>query len=401
MQPQQQNNAAQVNYGEDNDFTRLLSKQTTVPGFENEASFELLMRQAKLWANNNLVPVNYRSRIEKKNGNETTFTDNPNAIANCCIAINIATRLKADILMVMQNLYVIEGRPSWSSLWIIAALNSCVKFSPVRFELKDLGQREVTYTVTKWDNSSGRGVKKEIEQKQIISDKICIAYVIEKATGERLDSAPVSMEMAIQEGWYQKNGSKWQTMPDLMLRYRSAAFLGKLYAPELLMGMQTVEELEDISADYGNLSAPSSGYSQPNDSSDGVDEIIERINDSSEPDELALIKSEIDGMSGESRKKAVKAYTKRMNYFKEQAKQSAQPIDNTPLSSPEPTPPEEVNAETGEISTDHLDWLSFLQGSSDREELDRRWLEVPDEYGDNAEMVEAYKLMAIKFKGGA
>jgi len=53
--------------------------------------------------------------------------------------------------------------------------------------------------------------------------------------------------MAVDEGWYNRKGSKWKTMPDLMLRYRSASFLGKLYAPECLMGMQTVEELHDIS----------------------------------------------------------------------------------------------------------------------------------------------------------
>ena len=55
--------------------------------------------------------------------------------------------------------------------------------------------------------------------------------------------------MAIDEGWYSKNGSKWRTMPEQMLRYRAASFWCSTYSPELSMGMRTVEEnVED--ADY-------------------------------------------------------------------------------------------------------------------------------------------------------
>ena len=35
-------------------------------------------------------------------------------------------------------------------------------------------------------------------------------------------------------------------MPELMLHYRAASFFGGLYAPEVLMGMQTTEEVNDI-----------------------------------------------------------------------------------------------------------------------------------------------------------
>jgi hypothetical protein len=54
------------------------------------------------------------------------------------------------------------------------------------------------------------------------------------------------MAMAKREGWATKSGSKWQTMPDLMIRYRAAAFWGRLYIPELLVGIQTQEEVLDI-----------------------------------------------------------------------------------------------------------------------------------------------------------
>jgi len=52
--------------------------------------------------------------------------------------------------------------------------------------------------------------------------------------------------MAAAEGWATKAGSKWKTMPELMLRYRAAAFFGRLYAPDILMGMQTAEEAVDV-----------------------------------------------------------------------------------------------------------------------------------------------------------
>jgi hypothetical protein len=48
--------------------------------------------------------------------------------------------------------------------------------------------------------------------------------------------------MAKAEGWYNKAGSKWKTMPELMLMYRAAAFFARLYTPDLTMGFKTAEE---------------------------------------------------------------------------------------------------------------------------------------------------------------
>ena len=86
---------------------------STEPGFANAGTFELLQRAAKLLSSSTLVPPQYRSRIEKKEyGKVVGYEDNPNAVANCVIALNIARRMRADELMVMQNLYIVEGRPS-------------------------------------------------------------------------------------------------------------------------------------------------------------------------------------------------------------------------------------------------------------------------------------------------
>ncbi|MDQ6212331.1 hypothetical protein [Achromobacter insolitus] len=214
------------------------------PGFSSLQGFELMQRAARLLSSSTLVPVAYRQTIEKldRYGNVKESRENPNALANSVVALNMAQRMGADPLMVMQNLYIVEGRPSWSSQWIIAAINGCGRFSPLRFRIESRGEREVEYKSTYWDNNQ-RHTKVE---KVKINDKVCVAWAIEKETGEVIESPAVSIEMAVLEGWYTKNGSKWQTMDEVMLRYRTASFFGKLYAPELLMGLQTVEEAQDI-----------------------------------------------------------------------------------------------------------------------------------------------------------
>ncbi len=104
------------------------------PGFGSLQSYELMLRTAKLLSSSTLVPAAYRANDDKK-------VENKNAIPNCVIALNMACRMGADPLMVMQNLYVVEGRPSWSSQWIIAAINGCGRFSPLRFEIRSLGEK--------------------------------------------------------------------------------------------------------------------------------------------------------------------------------------------------------------------------------------------------------------------
>ncbi|AJG19032.1 hypothetical protein [Cupriavidus basilensis] len=213
-------------------------------GFGSSQSFELMQRAANLLSSSTLVPAAYRKVIEKldKYGNVKESRENPNALANSVVALNMAQRMGADPLMVMQNLYIVEGRPSWSSQWIIAAVNGCGRFSPLRFDIQVLGKKTVERIETVWQNGDRSTVTKKVE----IIDKVAVAWAIEKETKERLESPPVTIEMAVKEGWYTKNGSKWQTMDEVMLRYRTASFFGKLYAPELLMGLQSVEEAQDI-----------------------------------------------------------------------------------------------------------------------------------------------------------
>jgi hypothetical protein len=182
---------------------QVLSTEQSHPqsvSFGNSQQFEHAQRVAKMLSVSNLIPENFR-----------------NNIPNTMIALEMANRIGASPLMVMQNMYVVHGKPSWSSQFIISAINACGRFTPLRFEVTGTG-----------DTLS------------------CVAWAYEKGTKDRLDSPTVTMAMAIAEGWVNKSGSKWKTMPELMIRYRAAAFFGRLYAPDILMGMQTAEEVDDF-----------------------------------------------------------------------------------------------------------------------------------------------------------
>lgn len=171
-------------------------------GFGSSQGFEQLQRAAKLLASSTLVPKEYQGNLP-----------------NCVIALNMANRIGADPLLVMQNLYLVHGRPGWSSQFLIATFNQCGRFSAMRFEFTG------------------------VEGK---ADWGCRAWATEKATGERIEGSWITMTMAKAEGWVDKSGSKWKTMPQQMLQYRAASFLVRAFAPELSMGLQTQDELRDI-----------------------------------------------------------------------------------------------------------------------------------------------------------
>jgi hypothetical protein len=163
----------------------------------NTEKFELVQRQAKALSLSTMIPKDYQ-----------------NNIPNTLVALEMAQRIGASPLMVMQNLHIIHGRPSWSSTFVIAALNACGRFSAMRFEMDG-------------------------------ADK-CRAVATERETNHVLEGPWVTMQMAKEEGWLSKAGSKWKTMPELMMRYRAAAFFGRLYAPEIMMGMHTEFEVQDM-----------------------------------------------------------------------------------------------------------------------------------------------------------
>jgi len=174
------------------------TKSNSIGMFENLTDmtcFDNAQRMAKALMSSPIVPKEYSGNI-----------------GSTLIAIEMATRLHVSPLTVMQNLHIIHGRPSWSSQFIISAINACGRFEPLRYDKTETS---------------------------------CRAWTIDK-TGERLEGPMVTLEMAKAEGWSTKNGSKWKTMPELMLMYRSASMFGRLYAPDVLMGMYDEHEQRDI-----------------------------------------------------------------------------------------------------------------------------------------------------------
>ena len=168
--------------------------------FGTSDNFIMAMQMAKALSESTIVPQTYQK--------------NP---SNCLIAIEQAQRMNISPLMVMQNLYPIQGKPSWSSKFLIASINAGRKFD-----------MELQYDETK--DKDGKPYS-------------CVAWTMKN--GRRIEGMEVNMQMAKDEGWLGKNGSKWKTMPQLMLRYRAASFFSSLNCPELTMGIYTKEEIED------------------------------------------------------------------------------------------------------------------------------------------------------------
>jgi hypothetical protein len=182
--------------------TALTTTTATGSVFSGIQAFEDAQRIAKALASSTLIPPQFQGQ---------------QGFANCLVALEIANRMGISPFLAMQHLHVIHGRPSWSSSFIIAMVNGCGRFSPLRFEI------------------SGSG-----------DSLACYAVATDLASQQELKGPTITMAMAKREGWATKSGSKWQTMPELMIRYRAAAFWGRLYASDLLLGMQSQEEVVDV-----------------------------------------------------------------------------------------------------------------------------------------------------------
>lgn len=177
------------------------SMPTVRAGFTDLQGFELMQRASKALCASTLVPKEFQGNLP-----------------NCLIALEMAQRIGASPLMVMQNLYVVHGRPGWSAKFLIASFNQCGRFSAVRFE---------------WFGKQGA------------DDWGCRAWAVEKSTNEKILGPTITIALAKKEGWYSKGGSKWQSIPELMLMYRAAAWMINTHAPEISMGLNTAEEIHD------------------------------------------------------------------------------------------------------------------------------------------------------------
>ena len=162
-----------------------------------------------MFASSNLVPENYRNKP-----------------MDCTIAVDMANRMGVSPMMVMQNLYVVKGKPTWSGQACMSMIRGSKEFKNVR----------PVYTGERNTDTWG-----------------CYIQAEYRDTGEKIKGTEVTIAMAKQEGWYSKKDkygnetSKWQSIPEQMLAYRAAAFFARVYIPNSLMGVYVEGESEDIS----------------------------------------------------------------------------------------------------------------------------------------------------------
>lgn len=162
--------------------------------------FAHLKTVAEVFAKSNLVPDHYKGNV-----------------SDCLIGLDMAVRLRVHPLMMLQNTYVVHARPGIEAKLATALLNgSGLIKGRIHYELR------------------GEGMERE-----------CTAWVIDSSSGERVEET-VTRKMARAEGWDSSKISKWNTMPDLMLQYRSAMFLIRLHYSEVILGMQSIDEIRDV-----------------------------------------------------------------------------------------------------------------------------------------------------------
>lgn len=162
--------------------------------------FNQMLRAAQMLSQTNIIPQSYQGKPQ-----------------DCFIAVDMATRMNVSPMVVMQNMYVVKGKPSWAGQACTMLINSCGKFRDVKH----------IYTGTKGTDNRG-----------------CYVEAVRVSNGETVQGVEVTISMAKAEGWI--SNPKWRNMPDLMLAYRASAFFARVYCPEALMGVQTYEEVEDI-----------------------------------------------------------------------------------------------------------------------------------------------------------
>lgn len=181
-------------------------------------SFSMAQRMAQSLAASSIVPDAYRGQ---------------QGLANCLVALEIAHRLGTSPLMIMQNMQPVHGKPQWTSSFLIGLINSCGRFSPLRFA---------------YDNSE--------------NPTACYAYATDLKSGETLRGTTITMAMAQAEGWTTRKGSKWKTMPAQMLMYRAASFWARAYASDLTLGIRSQDEVTDIEAVEVSVDEPAARTEQ-------------------------------------------------------------------------------------------------------------------------------------------
>lgn len=174
---------------------------TAVTMWNDVELFKTTQRMANLLIASDTIPQSYKGKL-----------------ADCVIAIDMANRMGVSPLVIMQNSQIVRGNFSWKGTACKAMIDGCGKYKDSYYV--EIGER----------GTDSWGYYLEAIDKRDRKVKGC----------------EVTIKMAKDEGWYQKDGSKWKTMPELMLKYRAAAFFFRTECASLAMGFLTTEEQEDI-----------------------------------------------------------------------------------------------------------------------------------------------------------
>lgn len=210
-------------------------KNQVVAGFGTVEAFELLQRQGLMLSKSSMLPDAFK-----------------NNVADCSIALEMSARMGNTVspLSILQSIVPVFGKPTFEAKFIIGLLKARCGYRRFDYEMSgEVGDAGEVRRTQKLDRAGKPILDKKgnpIYDNEIIrAGRTCLAYAIDR-DGNRLDGVPVSMAMAKVEGWYDKNGSKWQTMPELMLRYRAATFFKNIHCPEITMGFRSTDEAADM-----------------------------------------------------------------------------------------------------------------------------------------------------------
>lgn len=190
--------------------------------FENPAEFAVRSEIARALSKTCFIPEAFRGKPE-----------------DCLVALDMAARLELNPIAVFSDIYVIDNRASFSSKFLIALVNRSGRFSRIQYEEGIDGEADVTFSG--WGEQ--RGQRKTWKEK--VPNYFATASFTELASGEVFTSPRVDLRFAEKNGWVSKNGSKWQTMPEIMCRYRAASILIKSVCPEIVMGLEWADDLAD------------------------------------------------------------------------------------------------------------------------------------------------------------
>lgn len=169
-------------------------------------SYAIMKDQARLFSISRLLPEAVRGNSPDE------------AMANCLIALQMAQAMDELPFMVMQNIHIVKGKAGFAAQFMIARANASGVF-----------KGRINWDI---DRSDAQNLR-------------VTAYATLSETDERVEFT-ADMKMAQAEGW--TSNAKYKSMPELMLRYRSATFLVRLYAPDVMLGYRTADELEDLGA---------------------------------------------------------------------------------------------------------------------------------------------------------